>query len=74
MNLAELVNSRRTALGMSLQDVADASDLTKGHVWEIEQGKVFDLKISTAVKLSICLNTQINVLIAAALFNREQAK
>ena len=69
MKLAELVKTRRNGLGLSLQDVADASSISKAHIWEIEQGKSVDMRLSTAAKLAICLNIQITVLVAAALFN-----
>ncbi|GGP00874.1 helix-turn-helix domain-containing protein [Stakelama pacifica] len=41
-NIAEFqsrIAETRAARGMTLQQVADASGITKGHVWELEKGR-----------------------------------
>ncbi len=38
-HMGSFIKARRVALGMSLQDVADAAGCTKAHVWEIEKGR-----------------------------------
>ena len=70
MNLSELIKSRREAHNMSLQDVADACGVTKGYVWEIEQGKSLNPSLSVAIRLSLCLGISINALAAATLENK----
>ena len=67
MKLGELLKSRREALGMSLQDVADACGITKSHVWDMEQGNSFNPTLAVAIRLSICLGISINALAAATL-------
>ena len=59
MKLAELLRSRRQALGMSLEDVADATGSSKSYVWELENGKSYKMGLTLAARfavkaLSIC--------------------
>lgn len=45
----------REMRGMSLQAVADASSLTKSHVWELEQGKSINPTVNAVWGLSASL-------------------
>jgi transcriptional regulator with XRE-family HTH domain len=67
VRIGELIESRRKEAGMSLQDVADACGISKGYVWEIENGKTVNIGILLAIRLSICMGLSVNMLAAAAL-------
>lgn len=45
----------REMRGLTLQQVADASDLTKSHVWEMEQGKSSNPTVNAVWGLSAAL-------------------
>lgn len=72
MRLGELLETRRKEAGMSLQDVADACGISKGYVWEIEDGKTVNIGILLAIRLSICMGIQVNMLAAAALASSDE--
>lgn len=38
--------------GLSLQEVADRADLSKSHIWELEQGRARNPTVDTAVRLA----------------------
>lgn len=63
MRIGELIESRRKKAGMSLQDVADACGISKGYLWEIEDGRTVNVGILLAIRLGI----HVNMLAAAAL-------
>lgn len=71
MRLGELMKQRRTTADMSLQDVADAVGLTKGYVWEIEQGKTINIGILSAIRISVALGIPINLIASSALESME---
>ena len=54
--VAKTIASRCIALreqhGLSLQDVADRADLSKSHIWELEQGRARNPTVDTAVRLA----------------------
>lgn len=66
MKLNELLKTRRTSLGLTLQDVGDAAGLGKGYVHDLENGKTLNPGIQTCVRLSIALGITINQIAAAA--------
>jgi transcriptional regulator with XRE-family HTH domain len=45
----------RELRGMSLQQVADAADLTKSHVWELEQGRAINPTVNAVWGLAEAL-------------------
>lgn len=65
--LAKAIKYLRAARGMSLQDVADEAGLTKAHVWELEDGRQFNPKISTILGLACALDCNAPGLAATAL-------
>lgn len=67
MTLAELMKSRREALGMTLEDVADAAGTSKSGVWEIENGRSYRIGLPTAARYAIVLGLQVSMMAAAAL-------
>ena len=67
MTLGELLKSRREALGMTLDDVADAAGCSKSHVWEIENHKSLKVSLILAARLSVALGLQVSLMAAAAL-------
>jgi transcriptional regulator with XRE-family HTH domain len=42
---------------MSLQAVADLSQMSKTHIWDIEQGKSPNMTVRTILKISFALKT-----------------
>ena len=73
MKLGELIHARREQADMSLQDLADATGLSKPHVWEIERGKVVNIGLLSAVRISIALGIPVNVMAAAALEQTQES-
>lgn len=65
----ERVRERRLALGMTLQAVADKTDCSKSYVWEIENRDTSP-SIYLAVKLALCLKTNVYGLMGIATPNR----
>lgn len=55
MTLGELLRNERGRLGLSLQKVADAAGMTKGHVWELENGRSRNPTIKAVYGLSCAL-------------------
>ena len=47
-----VLSRRRQELGLSLQQIANRSGLTKAHVWEIEQGRSRNVCVSSVVGLA----------------------
>ncbi|AEI71141.1 hypothetical protein [EBPR siphovirus 5] len=56
--LAEL----RAERGLTLQDVADRTGLSKTHVWELEAGRTRNPSIDTAVRLARALGVSLDYL------------
>lgn len=54
-SFSKRLRSLREARGMTLQDVADAADLTKSHVWELEQGRAVNPTVAAIWGLSRAL-------------------
>jgi transcriptional regulator with XRE-family HTH domain len=67
MLLGELFRSRREALGMTLEEVADAAGSSKSYVWELENNRSYKLGITMAVRFSIALGIHINLIACAAI-------
>jgi len=65
--LGEEMASARRQHGLSLQQVADAANITKSHAWEIEQGRSRNPTISTVWALSGALGLPFVRLAMAAL-------
>lgn len=67
MKLGDLLKARREQAGLSLQDLADATGVTKSHLWEVEDGRTVNIGLVTSIRISIALGVPVNVLAAAAL-------
>ncbi len=52
MLLGERLKALRTAKRMSLQDVADAADISRSHVWNLETGAKTNPSVELLVKLA----------------------
>jgi transcriptional regulator with XRE-family HTH domain len=53
---SEFVKAKRRELGMSLQDVADLANLSKSHVWEIEQATSCPtIDTAKAIAVALCI-------------------
>ncbi len=57
------MKARRTALGLSLDDVAFRASMSKSGVWEIEQGRNPNPTIKTALRLCDALSMSLNSLL-----------
>lgn len=73
MKLGELIKSRREALGMTLDEVADASDCSKSYVWEVENHKGYKISLVLAARLSVTLGLHVNLMAAAAALESDRA-
>lgn len=60
---ARRIKTLRTARDLTLQDVADASGLTKSHVWEIEQGRSVNPTVNAVWGLARALSVSPSVLL-----------
>lgn len=67
MTLGELLKSRREALGMTLEDVADSTSSSKSYVWELENGKGYKMSLVYAARFAVALGLNANMMACAAL-------
>jgi transcriptional regulator with XRE-family HTH domain len=67
MTLGDLIKSRREALGMTLEEVADAAGCSKSYVWEVENHKSRQISLILAARFSIALGLQVSLMASAAL-------
>lgn len=67
MTLGDLLKTRREALGMTLEEVADASGCSKSYVWEVENHKSRQINLILAARFSIALGLQVSLMASAAL-------
>ncbi len=61
MTFGENVRARRLELGMTLQQVADYFDATRGYIWQIETDNV-GVGLMQGMKLASALKTNVYVL------------
>ena len=66
MTLGDLLKSRRTALGLTLEEVGDAAGLSKSHLHGLESGRNPNPGIVTCARLSLALGMSVTSLAAAA--------
>ena len=67
MTLGQLLKSRREALGLTLEDTADATGSSKSYVWELENGKSYRMSLPLAARFAVALGLHINMMASAAL-------
>jgi antitoxin component HigA of HigAB toxin-antitoxin module len=63
----DILREHRQNLGLSLDDVAKAAGLSKGHVWDMERRNAKNYTVDTIHRLAIALGIPFLVLCAAAL-------
>lgn len=66
MTLADLIRSHRVQLDMSLQDLANETSISKGHLHDLEKGRTVDIKVSTAMKLAAILGVSLTAVVHAS--------
>lgn len=66
MSLGNLLKSKRTALGMTLDEVAEAADCSKSHLHGLEGDKC-EPGILMCAKLSVALGLSVQAMAAAAM-------
>lgn len=64
--LGQAIKQRRMERSMSLQDVADEAQLTKTHVWELEQGRSRNPSVKSLLGLGVALNMDPTILAGLA--------
>lgn len=74
MNLAELIKSRRTALGMTLEDLADSAQSSKSYVHELESGKSYKMGLPLAARFALVLGINVNMMAVCALESERAEK
>jgi transcriptional regulator with XRE-family HTH domain len=73
MTLGELLKSRREALVMTLEEVADASGCSKSYIWEVENHRGCKMSLVLAARLSVALGLQVSLMASAALESERAA-
>jgi transcriptional regulator with XRE-family HTH domain len=63
MSLATRLNQLRLKRGKSLQEVADAMDVSKTHIWELEKGRSENPSLDMLKKLSDYFEVSIRTLV-----------
>lgn len=66
MTLGNLLKMKRLALGMTLEEVAQAAGTSKGHIHELENDKS-EPGLLTCAKLSVALGVTVQSMAAAVL-------
>lgn len=59
MTLGMLLRTKRELLNLSLKDVAEACDISKSHIWDLEQGHTSNPSIRLSIELCLVLRIQI---------------
>lgn len=62
-NIGKAISERRTALGLSLDEVASRANCAKSHVWELEKGRSKNPTIIQALALCDALQCSLNTLL-----------
>lgn len=65
----KLILRKRTALGLSLRELADAAKLTKNHVWDMERGRSVNPTIETLCGLAEALKVNAEDLCFASILD-----
>lgn len=73
MTLGDLIKSRREAIGMTLEEVADAAGCSKSYVWEVENHKGYKMSLVLAARFSVALGLHVNLMASAALESEKVA-
>lgn len=62
-HMSQYINARRAQLGLSLNDLAARTDMSKTHVWEIEKGRAKNPTLWIILALCDGLQCSLNDLI-----------
>ena len=73
MTLGELLKTRRNALCMSLEDVAQAAGTTRGHLHALENGHTNNPGLLLCLRLGTILDVNIRLIAAAAMHEKATA-
>lgn len=65
--LGELIRQERKARGLSLEEVAQRAGMSKGHVWDLEQGNARNPTVQACHGISQAIGVPFLVVCAAAL-------
>jgi transcriptional regulator with XRE-family HTH domain len=65
LDIAKTIKARRAELGLSLQDVADATGLSKAHIWDMERGASSDPRLTTLLAVSDALRMSLAQILGA---------
>lgn len=68
--LGTAIKTLRTEQKLTLQEVADAADLSRAHIWELEQGRSDNPRVSVLCQLAGALNVSPTHLFIAAIPER----
>lgn len=67
--LSDFVKARRIISGLTLEDLAERSGLSKSYIHDIEAGKKVNISAETIFKLSLPLDVKPSELLTAAIFS-----
>jgi len=71
MTLGKLIKAKRQGLGLTLQELSDASGISKGQLHAIENDGAPNMALVTAARLSVALGLNVQAMACAALFAKE---
>ena len=71
MKFGDLIKARRDALGLTLQEVGDASGITKGHLHDLEHGRHINPGLYTCARLALALGLTVQGMAAALIESHE---
>lgn len=72
--LAETLKAARVEQKLSLQDVASAANMSKAHIWDIEQGCSTNPTVAALSSISAAIGVPYRKLAASALLSHLKAK
>ena len=61
--IGDLIKKHRTDLGLSLCALSKLSGISKGQIWDLEQGKSRNPTVNTIKKLAKCLDISVHCFI-----------
>lgn len=74
LSMKAIIVSERKKQDLSLQEVADRAEITKSHMWELEQGRSVNPTIRTVYGLAKALGVPFVSMAAGALNDTEDAR
>jgi len=74
MKFGDLIKGKRDALDLTLQEVADAAGVTKGHLHDLEHGRHANPGLYTCARLALALGLSVQAMAAAIVESHEGMK